>query len=127
MIVNKFIIGVLVLLSMLPIYFKLHAYSESDLGRVLRTGNCIKCNLDGAPLSGVDLTNANLSGSSLVGANLQKATLYKAILPFGKYLNRANFTGAMWVDGRICGAGSFGKCKCSKEDWADPDLAWDCN
>ena len=53
------------------------AYNEMDFGRLFRTGSCMKCDLEGAPLSGANLTKANLSGSSLRGANLQKATLYQ--------------------------------------------------
>ncbi len=98
------------------------AYNELDFGRLLRTGNCRKCNLDGAPLSGANLTGSDLRGSSIRGANLQKATLYKASLPSPRMYIGTNFTGAMWVDGGICRSGSISKCVCHKGDWSDPKL-----
>lgn len=96
-------------------------------------------NLDGANMSGVnmvdskarlasfievDLTNANLTQADLQGANLTKTDFSRANLVnadlrgsrlTGATLLGANLTGtllagATWTDGRICAAGSIGKC-----------------
>lgn len=104
----------------------LTAYSQVDYNKLLRTKSCMKCDLDGAPLSGINLSYANLQGASLIGANLRQATLYKAVLPSPRKYIGTNFTGAMWVDGRICRSGSIGKCTCKAGDWSEQDLSEEC-
>ncbi|UJR83918.1 pentapeptide repeat-containing protein [Sandaracinus amylolyticus] len=89
-----------------------------------------RCSLRGADLRGADLTGAHLSGADLSDADLRDATLDRATL-LGTDLRGANLqdaqlsrarfsgrlpegdallTGATWTDGRVCGAGSDGRC-----------------
>jgi uncharacterized protein YjbI with pentapeptide repeats len=85
------------------------SYNETEYARLLVTGKCIRCDLYQAPLSGIDLSNADLTGSNLISANLQNATLYGAKLD-GANLSAANLSGALWIDGRLCREGSYGRC-----------------
>ncbi|MFC9768453.1 pentapeptide repeat-containing protein [Rhodococcus jostii] len=48
---------------------------------------------------GSNLTNAGLGYTNLTGANLTRANL-----------TGANLTDATWINGHICGQGSFGAC-----------------
>ncbi|UJR83917.1 Hypothetical protein I5071_59880 [Sandaracinus amylolyticus] len=89
-----------------------------------------RCSLRGADLRGADLTGAQLSGADLSGADLRGATLDRAVL-LGAILRgvnlegasvsraewsyrgergHAHLTGATWTDGRVCEAGSEGRC-----------------
>ncbi|MCG5512141.1 pentapeptide repeat-containing protein [Ectothiorhodospira shaposhnikovii] len=64
--------------------------SEARLtGAILVEARLIRARLTGADLSYADLRGADLSGADLSGANLGRA---------------------VWVDGRICAAGSVGTC-----------------
>ena len=82
-------------------------------------------NLDYAQLGGVDLTMADLSHTSLIGANLTGADLTSAKLAGadlhfadlrGALLAGADFAGAIldntiWIDGKVCGLDSVGRCR----------------
>ena len=89
----------------------LAAYKRRHWEQLLNTKCCQNCNLNKAPLLRIDLTDADLRGSDLRGANFKQATLYKVLLPDPEMYHGADFSGAMWVDGRICKPGSIGFCK----------------
>lgn len=89
-------------------------------------GGCDKRHAD---LRGADLRGANLTYTDFLGANLEmanlsearmwatylwEASLYGANLRnadiLGAYLSNAYLERAVWVDGRICGPDSMGRC-----------------
>lgn len=87
-------------LSALP---SAQAFSPDDLQKLLKTNQCVNCDLSGANLerlnlSGVNLMGANLSSATLSGSNLSNANLEGAKLQGTSlndaYLFRANLTGA---------------------------------
>lgn len=61
--------------------------------------------LKGANLRATDLSKANLANADLSYADLQDSKLVDAV-----YAN-ANFSNAIWTDGRKCLAGSVGVCR----------------
>lgn len=73
------------------------------------------CNMDGRLLIGADLHGAELVGASLRHANLKYADLTQANLTQAVLadadLTGTRFEGAVWTDGRICAAGSIGRCQ----------------
>ena len=87
------------------------AYNKRHWELLRRTKCCQTCQLREAPLSRIDLTEADMREADLRGADFRQATLYKAVLPKPEMYHGANFTGAMWVDGRICKKGSISHCK----------------
>lgn len=56
-------------------------------------------------LVGADFTNAELNGADLRGANLRNARVINA------EFDGAKLEGATWIDGRVCGKGSVGRCR----------------
>ncbi len=76
----------------------------------LRQADLRRAELGSANLAGADLTDADLRDVDLAGADLHDADLTGANLT-GTDLRWARLEGARWVDGRICGPGSFGECK----------------
>lgn len=69
-----------------------------NLSRLLDTGHCYNCALQGVDLSGknldkADLEGADLSGSKLAGADIREANLKGAVL-IGADLRNANLKGA---------------------------------
>ncbi len=114
-----------------------HAFVQADLDKVLKTKICVSpCDLSSAPLSGKDLTaslltganltsanlsgrstkldnanmvNANLSNADVSNASFQNVNLTGAMIAGWKF-TRTDFSGATWVDGRICAKGSVGTC-----------------
>jgi uncharacterized protein YjbI with pentapeptide repeats len=56
-------------------------------------------------LIGADFANADLTSADLRGANLHNADITNADL------DNARLDGAVWIDGRKCGAGSTGRCR----------------
>ena len=78
-----------------------------------------RADLTGANLSGTDLSRSVLSHASLRGANmtntimmdsdLSNADLSGATLGEADF-TRANLSGAIWTDRRVCAAGSLGRC-----------------
>ena len=64
--------------------------------------------LKGVNLRAADLSKANLSNADLSYADLQDSKLVDTV-----YAN-ANFSNAIWVDGRKCLAGSIGVCNYAK-------------
>jgi uncharacterized protein YjbI with pentapeptide repeats len=100
--------------------------SGADLsGANLHKANLINTNLSEADLSGADLTNAqifqtNFTGANLTGADLSDTQVLSANFTDadltdanldGARLRGTVFNGATWPDGKVCGAGSIGKCK----------------
>jgi hypothetical protein len=76
--------------------------------------------LEGADLRAANLQNANLKGAVLRNANLAQADLRQADLGYvallGANLNGVSLAGAkldkaIWIDGRVCAAGSVGECR----------------
>jgi uncharacterized protein YjbI with pentapeptide repeats len=75
--------------------------------------------LDGARLMEADFTRADLTGATLRGADLRSTQFVNAILQ-GADLSGANIlraifrnadlSGATWTDGKVCAAGSIGRC-----------------
>lgn len=75
-------------------------FNETDFtGADLSRAQLIGANLRGADLRGADLRGADLSYADLSGALLADAKL-----------DGARFDKAVWIDQRICGAGSVGGC-----------------
>lgn len=86
------------------------AYDPRDYDRLMRTGNCVDCDLSFVVLKKVDLSGSDLRGSNLTNAQLQGANLFKADL-FGTILLGANLSYAHWVDGSTCKDNSIGYCR----------------
>ena len=76
----------------------LHAFSQEDLEKLLKTNECIQCDLSKANFKKANLSNANLQGSNLNGANLWRANLSNANLENCSLeqanLKRVNFSNA---------------------------------
>jgi uncharacterized protein YjbI with pentapeptide repeats len=87
-----------------------HAFDQRDLDKLMKTRQCASCNLVGANLVGADLSRANLVGADLRGADLSHAYLMGANLQNSRQ-DGANFSGAVWTDGRVCREGSIGDCR----------------
>lgn len=68
------------------------------------------CNKAGLLLAGADLREADLSGADFSGANLSYANLTGARVG-GARLEGTILSGATWIDGRQCAAGSVGTCR----------------
>ena len=105
------------------------AANQDDLNTLNTTKQCPGCDLSNANLSNMVLTGANLKGANLTGANLayanlsnanlRKANLTNANMVYtnltGTHMSRVNptntnFTGATWIDGKMCMPGSIGQC-----------------
>jgi|GEM_PF-1672097 len=99
---------------------------EVDLRQAqLQETTLVKADLRGADLRGVQLNGASLLQADLRGVRLQSAQLKDARLGGAKLqgadftganldtldLQGVNLAGALWIDGRICGSGSFGRCR----------------
>lgn len=86
-----------------------------DNCRLLPLTRCPGVNLNGVDLSGVNLQGAYLKGADLRNANLSNANLIDAYLydaqMEGAVLDGANFSKAIWPDGRTCAFDSIGTCK----------------
>jgi len=80
----------------------------------LKGANLMLANLQGAHMHGVNLVNANLSLANLTKANLMDANLSGANLRGANLtdtlLLKTKLDNAIWTDGRVCAAGSIGKC-----------------
>jgi uncharacterized protein YjbI with pentapeptide repeats len=87
-----------------------HTFNQKELGMVIATKQCEKCDLSGADLSGADLRGANMQEANLRVADLRRAKLLNANLKDAD-LTGANLAGATWTDGRECGRDSIGACK----------------
>ncbi|MCC7265610.1 MAG: pentapeptide repeat-containing protein [Candidatus Latescibacteria bacterium] len=74
-------------------------------GALLRGALLLQADLRDARFQGAQLKDGRLGGAKLQGANFTGATLDTLDL------QGVNLTGAIWVDGRICGSGSFGRCR----------------
>lgn len=91
---------------------------------ITRVGNSGKVNCPGADmrggnLRGINLTGANLRGANLAGAqfpssatdaDLSGANLTGAKVDYTAFYG-TDFSGAIWIDGRVCADGSRGTCK----------------
>ncbi|MFN3397153.1 MAG: pentapeptide repeat-containing protein [Sulfurimicrobium sp.] len=76
-------------------------FSHANLsGSRLEHASMVGANLHAADLTSVNMSNADLSNADLSAANLASATLDGAVLDH-----------AIWVDGRVCAAGSLGRCQ----------------
>ena len=79
---------------------------QADLREAnLKGANLLQADLREAQLQGAELTNTRLGGAKLLGAKLSGALMDTLDL------QGVNLTGVTWVDGRICGPGSFNRCK----------------
>ncbi len=79
---------------------------QADLrGARLRGAVFLQADLREARFQGSQLAEARLGGAKLAGADFTGA----ALDTLG--LQGVNLAGAIWVDGRTCGAGSFGRCR----------------
>ncbi|MGL5074375.1 MAG: pentapeptide repeat-containing protein [Waterburya sp.] len=70
----------------------------NDLTRLLKTNECVGCNLAGAALKDTNLQAANLEGANLQGADLERANLQQTNLKGanlqGADLGKTNIAGA---------------------------------
>jgi hypothetical protein len=69
-------------------------------GTVLLQADLREARLEGAELKGARLGGAKLQGTRFAGAVLDTLDLHGV-----------NLSGAIWVDGRTCGSGSFNRCR----------------
>lgn len=77
-----------------PQFFSIaYGFAEEDLAKLLNTGQCNKCDLQGADLSKLNLNRASLTKANLRGADLQRTKLKLADLA-GADLTDANLQGA---------------------------------
>lgn len=84
--------------------------SNSDLAYSdLRFANLSYSQLENVLFLGANLKNADLSSSNLSNANLSYADLSNANLGSAK-LDNARFDNAIWINGKLCGPNSVGKC-----------------
>ena len=112
----------------------LKAFDENDVEKIKASKSCEGCNLRRANLSGNNLSGANLSHTDLSGANLKGVNLSNADLSnakltdavlsgadltganltgaklAGAYTTKTDFSGAKWVDGKMCQPKSVGRC-----------------
>lgn len=114
---------VMVLLTILVVTYY-QPVNPVKVGLTLEASNCdapphqgvkwSNCRKDDELLVGADLRGAELIGASFRRANLSYADLRKANLAqsdlTGAKLAGAQLEDAVWVDGRICAAGSVGRC-----------------
>ncbi len=90
--------------------FKFTNFNNANLlGSVLRKANLSNTNMLNANLSFSILQDADLSYANLTNANLANSDLSGAIIT-GINLEGANLENAIWIDQRVCLAGSKGKC-----------------
>lgn len=79
---------------------------QADLrGAALKGGILLQADLREAKLQGAEMKDVRLGGAKLQGADLTGAVLDTLDL------QGVNLTGVIWVDGRVCGSGSFNRCK----------------
>ena len=94
--------------------FKYSNLSKTNmLGSVLRKANLSNSNFLDANLSFSVLQEADLSYANLQNADLSNADLSGAIITGANFKN-AKLDNTIWVDQRICDAGSIGKCEVKK-------------
>lgn len=79
------------------------------VGANLRHTDLSQTALDNANLAYSILRESNLSGANLQGANLSNADLHGAKIE-GMNIEGARLDQTVWVDGRICGPNSVGRC-----------------
>jgi len=79
-------------------------------GRHLKGANITNTHLEGANLTNSDLREANIVNVDLSHARLNQANLRGANV-VNVILDGADLSGATWTDGRICKAGSTGRCR----------------
>ena len=80
------------------------AFDPEDVLKLLDTGNCFKCDLTEADLSGTRLINANLSGANLSKANLSGANLSETFLNYA-IMNGAILCNTTMPDGSVIYSG----------------------
>ncbi|MDB5368384.1 MAG: pentapeptide repeat protein [Rhodospirillales bacterium] len=80
--------------------------------------NFVGADFAGATLSGARLVNADLSSADFTRANLMGADLTNANIS-GADFDRAQLGGTIFPDGRVCAAGSIGRCV---TEWEAPSL-----
>ena len=87
-----------------------YAASSEHFQTLQQTGDCIRCDLRGAPLSQANLSGANLKGADLQNADLRGANLRGANLELvnlsGANLEGANLQGAK-LDGALLNGVNF--------------------
>ena len=94
------------ILLALPFLFlaaDLYGYNPEDLGKLLDSKNCPKCDLSGANFYEANLKEVNLSGAILHHANLRRSNLSGADLS-GAMLFRADFFGADLTNANLEGS-----------------------
>ena len=64
--------------------------------------------LFGTILTGANLQYANFAGAKMTSANLRGANLYGATFTSDTILDYSDFSGATWIDGRICALDNSG-------------------
>lgn len=83
----------------------------SDLAyTTLNLADLRHADLSNARMTGAGLRATDLRGARLAGADLSYADLREARLE-GTVLSETRFDNAIWVDGRVCKAGSVGQCR----------------
>ncbi len=101
---------VLVLTGVLLISNKAIAYDRHDYDRLMKTGDCVGCDLSSIKINNMDLSGSDLRGANLNNAQMQGTNLFKADL-FGTILSGANLSYAHWIDGSTCKDKSIGYCR----------------
>lgn len=79
-------------------------------GATLTDANLSYAHLSAADLRQADLRRADITRADILFADLTGANLIGAKLHFSAR-DRANFSGATWIDGRKCAAESIGGCR----------------
>lgn len=74
-------------------------------GAQLRSAVLLQADLREARFEGAKLKDVRLGGAKLQGADFRGAALDTLDL------QGVNLSGAIWVDGRVCAPGSFGRCR----------------
>lgn len=80
------------------------------VGANLRNADLSQAKLDGANLAYAVFQGANLTAADLTGADMRNADLKGAMITLAR-LSEAKMDNAIWVDGKVCAAGSVGECK----------------
>jgi uncharacterized protein YjbI with pentapeptide repeats len=93
-----FPVGIVTMLTVLPIANPARAENFEQTRQLLTTRKCARCELSNAGLVFADLSNADLTQANLSGANLSRANLQ------GADLRGANLTGASLFGANLVGA-----------------------
>ena len=85
-------------------------FEKAELDGVnFENANLTGANFKGADIERSNFKNANLTNADFEDADLEEANLQGAIIK-GTNFKNTELEYAIWVNGKVCGAGSIGAC-----------------